>query len=385
LFYRFFYFLTKQFLCYILLNSNYNEPKMDKKTFNVSIVAIIVIGVIMGSYIFSNLSKRPSFSNVSVVREDITEGINVYGKVVSKNIADLSFEDGGRITELTHRVGDIVRKGEILAKSNDTDLRAQHAAAVAELRSAQAILEQDKELVSREKYKLKSLKHTDTANSNDKKAQEEQIDASEDLVLSQEANVQAAVDEIANMKAQLEMTLIRAPFDGEITKQDAEIGESFSSNSPVITIINQNGFEVDAFVSQIDISKISINNHANIKLDPYGTTEVFEGKVTAVDPAETIINGISNYKVTFGFLSPDPKIKSGSDANVQLILNKKNGALVIPRGSIISENGKDYIMVYANGKEEKKEIKTGISGLNNKVEIVSGLSEGDDIINILGK
>jgi RND family efflux transporter MFP subunit len=358
---------------------------MNKKLFNSSIISIIVIGVLVGSYAFSSLSKRPDFSSVSVAREDITEGISAYGKVVSQNVADLSFEDGGRITELTHKVGDTVQKGEILAKSNDADLRAQYAVAGAEFRSAQAILAQDKDLVSREKYKLKSLKKTDTANSNDKKAQEEQIDANENLVVSQEANVQAAADQIANIKAQIEMTLIRAPYDGEIIRQDAEVGESFSSNSPVITIMNQNGFEVKAFVSQIDISKISINDHANITLDPYGATEVFEGKVTAIDPAETIIDGVSNYKVTFGFLSSDPKIKSGSDANIQLILNKKNGVLTVPKGAIISENGKNYVMAYVNGKEEKREIKTGIYGLNNKVEIVSGLSEGDNIINILGK
>jgi|WetSurMetagenome_2_1015567.scaffolds.fasta_scaffold11211_3 membrane fusion protein, macrolide-specific efflux system len=357
---------------------------MNKKLFNSSIIAMIAIGAIVGSYVVNRLSKRPSFGTVAVTRENITEGINVYGKVISENVVDLGFENGGKITILTHKVGDTVKKGEILARVDASDVLAQLRQAKALENSARYDVDQYDALLDKEEYKLKSLKSSG-ASSSDKKAQKEQIDASDAQKDSYGSKLEAAKASAQYFAEKLNETILRSPIDGIISKQETEIGEIASQGGAIITVFNNNDYKTESFVSQIDISKISLGNVADVTLDSIGTGTVYKAKVVAIDPAETDMNGISNYKITLKLDNFDEKIKSGSDANIKIYNKSKNDALVISRSALISENNKDYVLVYANGKEEKKEVKTGLSGVNGKVEIVSGLSEGDNILSVQGK
>jgi RND family efflux transporter MFP subunit len=357
---------------------------MNKKLFNSSIIAIIVIGIVIGSYVINRLSKRPSFGTVAAAKENITEGINIYGKVVSENIADLGFENGGKITALTHKVGDTVKKEEILARVDSGDISAQLRQAEALEKSARYDADQYDALLDKEEYKLKSLKSSG-ASSSEKNAQRQQIEASDAQKDSYKFKLEAARANVQYMADQLNKTILRSPINGIISKQDVEIGEIASQGLPIITVFNNSDYKIEAFVSQIDISKISLENVADITFDSPGTGNVYKAKVAAIDPAETDINSVSNYKITLKLDSFDEKIKSGLDANIKIYNKSKNNALVIPRGAVISENNKNYVMVHENGKEEKKEVKTGLFGVSGKVEIVSGLSEGDSVINIQSK
>lgn len=357
---------------------------MNKKLFNSSIIVMIVIGAVVGSYITSRLSKRPSFGTVTVARENITEGINAYGKVVSENVSDLGFENGGKIVLLTHKVGDFVKKGEILARIDSGDVSAQLKQARALEKSAYYDFEQYGELADKEEYKLKSLKSSG-ASSSDKKAQKEQIEASDSQKDSYKFKFEAAKASTQYFAEQMDKTFLRSPIDGIISKQEYEIGEIASQGAPIITVFNNDDYKIESFVSQIDISKISLGNVADVTFDSIGTGNIYKAKVVAINPAETDINNVSNYKITLKLDNFDEKIKSGSDANIKIYNKSKNDVLVIPRGALVSENNKDYVMIYANGKEEKKEVKTGLSGVNGKVEIISGLSEGDNILSIQGK
>jgi RND family efflux transporter MFP subunit len=357
---------------------------MNKKLFNSSIIAMIVIGAVVGSYIINRLSKRPSFGTVAVTQENITEGINAYGKLVSENVADLGFENGGKITVLTHKVGDSVKKGEILARVDASDVSAQFRQAKALENSARYDVEQYDALLDKEEYKLKSLKSSG-ASSSDKKAQKEQIEASDSQKDSYKFKFEAAKASTEYFAEQIDETFLRSPMSGIISKQDAEIGEIASQGSPIITVFNSNDYKIESFVSQIDISRITLGNVADVTFDSIGTGSVYKAKVIAIDPAEKDINSVSNYKITLKLDNFDEKLKSGSDANIKIYNRSKNDALVIPRGALISENNKDYVIVYSSGKEEKKEVKVGLSGVSGKVEIVSGLSEGDNILSIQGK
>jgi RND family efflux transporter MFP subunit len=357
---------------------------MNKKLFNSSVLAIIVIGIIMAVYITSQFSKRPAFNNVQVTREDITEGINAYGKVVSENMADLGFENNGKILKLTHKVGDTVKKGEILAQTDASDVSAQLKQVKALERSAYYDFEQYNDLLDKEKYKLKSLK-SNGSNSSDKNAQREQIEASDAQRDSYKFKLEAARASTQYFAEQLNKTILRSPIDGIISKQEAEIGEIASQGSPVVTVFNNSDYKIETFVSQMDVSKISLGNSADVTFDSTETGNVYKAKVTAIDPAETDVNNVSNYKITLKLDNPDNNPRSGSDASIKIYNKSKKGILVIPRSALISENNKDYVLVYVSGKQEKKEVKAGLSGVNGKVEIVSGLSEGDNITSIQGK
>ena len=128
---------------------------MSKKIFNSSIVAILAIGFLVGNYIWKDLSSRPNFASQKVQKGNIEEALNIRGTVKPNISADLGFESGGRITALTHKVGDKVNQGEILATANSADLKALIVQAVAERNSAQAILDENKNLKKKQILILK--------------------------------------------------------------------------------------------------------------------------------------------------------------------------------------------------------------------------------------
>jgi len=197
---------------------------------------------------------------------------------------------------------------------------------------------------------------------------------------AQEAQVEKAQANVLDYQAQFNKTIIRSPINGIVTKQDAKIGEIVSANQIIISIISANQFEVDSNVPEADIAKIKIGDAAKITLDAYGDTVVFDAKVTKIDPAETIIEGVATYKTTFQFSQKDARIKSGMTANIDISTDKRENVLVIPQRAVITR-GTDKFVLVDNGtpNPDERQIQTGLRGSDGNVEIVSGLVEGERI------
>ncbi|MFA6193918.1 MAG: efflux RND transporter periplasmic adaptor subunit [Parcubacteria group bacterium] len=354
---------------------------MNKNIFSASLIAILVIGGIVASFLYQNMSKRPDYSTFQVKKGNIEQALNLDGKIAPQNDAELGFERGGKITKLTQKVGDFVKSGTVLAYANAADLKAQYNQSVALARSSQADVDQYQKLYKKEKAKLDSLKKTSTANSADKKAQKRQIEASEAQVVSQEEKVAAAFSNIENARAQIDKTVITAPFDGIVSKQDVEEGEVAQSNIAIITLSSRDSFKIEAYASEIDVRNIHVGDSAQVTLDD-GSGRVFDAEINSIDPTEDLINNVSNYKVTLNFRENVLDLRSGVGASVSVAAEKKNDVLLVPRDAIFEEGGKKFVYISKNGLREKKEIQTGIYGADNMAEVASGLSFGDNVFEL---
>ncbi|MDD5489997.1 MAG: efflux RND transporter periplasmic adaptor subunit, partial [Candidatus Moranbacteria bacterium] len=320
----------------------------------------------------------PVYSEIEVKKGEIQEIFSLDGKVQPQDSADLGFEIGGKIVKLNFEVGDSVKAGTILANVNAADLQAEYRAAQALAKSARANVEQYDELLKKEKAKLDSLKKTSTANSADKRAQKRQIEASEAEVAVQEAQLEAAFENAKAAGAQIPKTAVAAPFDGIISKQDVKTGEVVQADAPIITLISPDSFKIEAFASEIDVNKIRIGDSAQITLDDQPGKN-FAAKIVAIDPAESTVNNVSNYKITLNFSENVENLRSGVGANVSVVSKNKGGVLVVPKDAIFEESGKKYVYASKNGLRVKAKVQTGINGSNNTIEIVSGLVEGDKL------
>jgi macrolide-specific efflux system membrane fusion protein len=265
----------------------------------------------------------------------------------------------------------------VLARSNATDLEAQYRQAADLAKSAEADLDQYEHLLKKEKAKLDSLKKTG-ASSSDKKAQKAQIKASDAQVDSQDEKLSAALANQESARAQIAKTIISAPFDGIIAMQDAKTGEVAQSNVPILILISRDTFKVEAYASEIEINNLKIGDSAQITLadDPQKS---YDAKVSSIDPAESPAGSVSNYKVTLNFLAPVASLRSGLGSAISIVGQKKDDIVVISQNALFEEGGKKFVYVPEQNVMLKKEVKTGIYGLNNMVEIISGLNSGDKI------
>ncbi len=200
-----------------------------------------------------------------------------------------------------------------------------------------------------------------------------------EAITTAEAKVDEAKAAVLNAEAALAKTYIRAPFDGVVTKVDAEVGEIAPANSPIVWMIGAGEFEIEANIPEADIAKLSIGDVATTTLDAYGSDVSFPAQVTKIDPAETLIDNVATYKVTLRFLTQDSRIKSGMTANIDVLTESKENVVAVPVRAVSSRsNGTKYVLIVeGEGKTSERVVEVGIRAEGGLVEIVSGLREGE--------
>lgn len=212
-------------------------------------------------------------------------------------------------------------------------------------------------------------------------AQAAQVRQAEANVSVQHAQIQQAQANFQNLQVQLSKAVLKSPLSGIVALQNAKLGEMVSPAVRILSLISQGKFEIEANVPEADIAKVKIGNRASVTLDAYGSEVVFEAKATAIDPIETIIEGVPTYQVTFQFLESNPLIKSGMTANIDVASDRRENVVVIPQRALIkNEDGKWVRILRENGRPEDVSVKTGLRGSDGNVEILSGVHEGDKIV-----
>ncbi len=213
--------------------------------------------------------------------------------------------------------------------------------------------------------------------------QKNSIDSQKAVVSSDSALVQSYEASVKNIEAQIAKTVLYAPINGIVTKQDAKVGEIAVANTILVSILSS-AYKIETDVPEVDIAKIKIGNSSKITLDAYGKDVIFEAKVTAIDPAETIVEGVATYKTTLQFVSNGKPVKSGMTANLDILAAAKNDALIIPQRAIISENGDKFVNLYDSSVKDggitKVKIVIGLRGTDGNVEVLEGLKEGDKVL-----
>jgi len=207
-------------------------------------------------------------------------------------------------------------------------------------------------------------------------------DAAESSNISLEitnAQIKQAEAEIARIQADISERSIRAPFSGIVSFVGPQRGEIASPSDIAVSLISGDSYQVKIQIPEVDLSKISQGQIATIELDAY-PGEKFTGSIVSIDPAETIVDGVSVYEATVYLDTQDIRIKSGMTARVSIVSGKKENVLRVQRQFIEKDEMGEFVFVYVSGEQVKSYILTGFVGSDGFTEVVGGLSENDIII-----
>lgn len=194
----------------------------------------------------------------------------------------------------------------------------------------------------------------------------------------QEAKVKSKEANVRSYDAQIAKGVIVAPFTGIISLQDAKVGESVGQNTKVASMISD-GYEVEAYIPEVNISGIALGNQAKVTLDAYGDEE-FLATIIHIDPAETMRDGVSNYKIKLAFDKPDARILSGMTADVNIVTLKILDVIVLPERVVVTEGDRSYVMVQSADDPIKTPVTLGRKDGKGNIEITSGLAIGQKVI-----
>ena len=191
----------------------------------------------------------------------------------------------------------------------------------------------------------------------------------------------AAQGKYLNAKAQLSYSEIRSPIDGVVTDRPQYQGELATANQPLLTVMNTSKLIAKAHISQTEAVLLKVGNKAEIELP--GLDEPIQAKVTLVSPA--LDPGSTTIEIWVEAAKPNPALKPGMNARVNVIAKSEEDALVVPVSAVYkSEEAGDYVMLAGSDKKAHlTKIKVGIK-TKELAQIESGVKENDSVITVGG-
>ena len=202
-----------------------------------------------------------------------------------------------------------------------------------------------------------------------------------DAIAAQQAQVEQAQASMQSVQVKINEASLVSPIDGVITVQNAKPGQIASPGATLVSIISNNNLEVDADVAEVDIGKVAIGNPVSMTFDAF-PGETFTGKVFYIDPAQTVISGVVDYLTKVSFDKTDPRMKSGLTANLDILTQTDQNALILPQYAVIQNASGTSVEVLQGKNPVQVPITLGIQDASGNVEIASGVTEGEQVINI---
>jgi len=360
-----------------------NNPKSSLKFVIYGLVLIIII--IAGYFIISSFTNSAiEVKLTTVVKQSPAKSnaiLTASGYVVAQRKAAIASKGTGRLIYLGVVEGDKVKKDQVIGRLEDNDIRAQLEQAKANVQLQQADFNDAKNTFDR----VKELFEKGLSS----QQEYDQAEANYNRIL---ASIEVARAGVQVTEVALENTLIRAPFDGTVLTKNAEVGEivapfggSTTSKTAVVTIADMKSLLVETDVSESNIEKIKEGRKCEITLDAY-PEKSYQGYVFKIVP--TADRSKATVLVKVGFKNYDSRVLPEMSAKVSFLSEKNDNeenqspVLTIPLSAVDELNGKKIVYVVNDNKAVQKEISTGRL-LGNYVEVVSGLKEGEEIIDNL--
>jgi membrane fusion protein, multidrug efflux system len=282
--------------------------------------------------------------------EKLSNNVFTTGSILANEEVELRSETSGKIVEILFREGAYVSKGDLLVKINDADLQA-------ELRKAAS--------------KVKLVE--------DREARQRQL--AENQMISQEDyestlnDFEASKAEYDLIKAQIDKTEIRAPFSGVIGLREVSEGSFVTTSNIIARLQSLSNLKIDFAIPQKYAAQVKIGDELGFKLS--GSDFQYKAKIFAIepkiDPSTRTLKLRAICTATYKGLFP------GAFANVELNLKETEEAILITTVAIVPELKGQLVYVYKGGIATPQKVELGLRE-EKRVQIISGLAEGDTVI-----
>ena len=200
-------------------------------------------------------------------------------------------------------------------------------------------------------------------------------------IAAQQAQVEQAEATMQGVQVQIDQASIVSPISGVVTVQNAKIGQTVTPGVVMTSVISDNNLEVDAYVPETDIGKVSVNDPVSMTFDAF-PGQTFPGKIFYIDPAQTILSGVVDYKVKASFNTVDPRMKSGLTSDMNINTQTDKNALILPQYAVLQNDQGNFVEILKNGALTQVPVTLGISDGQGNVEITSGVTAGEQVVNI---
>ena len=311
--------------------------------------------------------SAPSVQIERVKKQTINAFLVLNGVVEPEKKVEVYSRLSAYVKSIVKEEGDIVRRNDILAYLDDSEIKIGYQQARIQLSQADISLKDEKENHERnlalKKDDLISEKDFQTSELNYKKAKLE---------------YENKLEEFRNLELQMNYTKIESPVEGYVTERMIEVGDKVNNNQQVYTVEDFSPLLIKVYVPTSDIINIQKGMDSEVSSDILKGVK-FNGKIKLINPRIDVQSG--TVKVTVEVFDESGKLKPGMFVEVKIVISNKTDALVVPKKSIVYKKNKTFVFIFDKMQVFQREIKTGISEGDN-IEIIEGLEQGDTIVTV---
>lgn len=373
------------------------------------VIAIIIAVVVVGGVFGLNRINRARNQGSAVKTSEVTQGdLQVYlsstALVKSQEVKDY-YGAQAKVTKVNVKVGDTVKKGDVLVTYDQQDLNTQVKQAEIQYNNAllqkqdlvnqnndikNKIAEYDKnikeinakiEKIKDDPFEIDSLQvlNQDKANQEQKKAALAPISDTKLQQADNSINSAKLTLDNANSNLSKGVSSITADIDGVVTALNVAEGAMGTIQQAAVTVQNVANLKVTLSLSRYDAAKVTIGQDAVIK----NNGKEYKGKVSYISPtaevAKTSTSGEANLSVDINITDVNPELKIGFEADVDILLNEAKNVIKVPTESLKTDKtGKSVIYIVEDNKAVEKEVTKGIQS-DTEVQ-VEGVTTGAKVI-----
>ena len=359
---------------------------MKNKKLWIGIGAVVLVGLIAWLLSGDKKEEKVEFETAKVAKQDISTSITATGTIEPVTSVTVGTQVSGIVSKLYVDYNSVVKKGQVIAELDKTNLISELNRAKADLTSAQSTL--NYETANYNRYK--TLFDKGLVSANDYESARLTYDKARQAVASSRESVQKA-------QTNLGYATITSPIDGVVLSKSVEEGQTVAAsfNTPELFTIAQDltDMRVIADIDEADIGGVKEGQRVTFTVDAF-PDDKFEGQVTQVRQQATTSSNVVTYEVVISAPNKDLKLKPGLTANVTIFTLERNGVLAvpakalrfIPNEALLSKDqqiadveAKAKVWTLEGSTFKAHAVETGTTN-GVLTEITSGIGEGTEVL-----
>ena len=359
---------------------------MKNKKIWMGVGAVVIVALVIWMCSGGKKEETVEFETAKAERQDIHTTITATGTIEPVTSVTVGTQVSGIVSKLYVDYNSVVKKGQVIAELDKTNLTSELNRAKADLSSAESTLAY--ETANFKRYQ--TLFDKGLVSANDYESAKLSYEKARQTAASSRENVQKA-------QTNLGYATITSPIDGVVLSKAVEEGQTVAAsfNTPELFNIAQDltDMRVIADIDEADIGGVKEGQRVTFTVDAF-PDDKFEGQVTQVRQEATTTSNVVTYEVVISAPNKELKLKPGLTANVTIYTLEKNGVLAVPAKALrftpneaLLKNGQQIedlevpMKVWTLEGNTFKAHKVEVGTTNGMLtEIVSGINEGTDVL-----
>lgn len=353
---------------------------LHSRALRIGLVVLVIAAIVAAFAVrLRGAPKPPPVATVSAPRvlefsaddiarvqlESVSRSVAVTGTLTPFEQSVLKTRAPGVLTDVLAREGESVRKGQLLARVDATEVKAQLAARAADVVAARAQLDWAQRNLKRQGDLLEKGFISHNA-----------YDSVENDAAVARARLDAANAQVSQIRKSVSDQTLSAPLSGIVARRHAEPGERLPADSPILTIVSLDRLELAADVPTTEIARVALGHAVRVRVDGF-SERVFEGRIERINPQATAGAGVVPVYVSVD--NAGHELRAGLFAHGDIIIGEAQQRLTIPAAGVRERDGGHFVYLVQGDRLAQRAVSVGFIA-DQRAVIASGLSAGDTVV-----